>query len=199
MTKKIETLAKNPLGTGLSEVKDVVKNPVQTGLSEASIENPERTGLSGVEKNNHFTLLEFEEGTIVLEELRKRTWVVIQLNDIMNVSVKGNYCSLHLKLVNKVVVFKITMEKLMSMLPPNYFWRVHKSNIVGRKHIFKFIQNADGGGVVLLHDGTGVDVSPAFMETVKKAIKEKAHFLPVEKVKVVDRAKKSIKAKKNNI
>ncbi len=162
----------------------VVKEAKQKGNQEAGKE------VLKSDENRHCSLLEFEEGTIVLEELQKRILVVIQLKDIMSVSVMGNYCSLHLGLVEKAVEFKITLTKLKSMLPGNYFWKVHHSNIVGRKHIFKFIPNADGGAVLLLHDGTVIDVSPTYMERVKHAVMEKAHFLPVEEVKMVLREKK---------
>jgi DNA-binding LytR/AlgR family response regulator len=103
-------------------------------------------------ENNHCTLLEFEEGTIVLEVEAKAILLVLQFRDIMWVSVSGNYCSIKLRGVAEMIVFRITLTELRKLLPANYFWLVHQSYIVGRKHILKFIPDNDGGAQLILYD-----------------------------------------------
>ena len=117
----------------------------------------------------------------------------------MSVTVSGNYCSFHLKSVLVDVEFKISLTALRKILPANYFWFVHHSHVVGRKHIFKFIEDDDGGAVIVLHDLSQIDVAPAKMKNVKKTLGEHAHFLAVDDVKLIQKTKKGVKTKKNNI
>jgi|ERR1035437_8578855 DNA-binding LytR/AlgR family response regulator len=147
-------------------------------------------------ENNHCTLLEFEEGTIVLEIVAKAILLVLQFRDIMWVSVRGNYCSIKLRGVSEMIVFRITLTELRALLPANYFWLVHESYIVGRKHILKFIPDNDGGAQLILYDGTVVDVSPEHRECVRKTLKENGLFLPVKDVKLVPNRQKKDKSVK---
>jgi DNA-binding LytR/AlgR family response regulator len=150
-------------------------------------------------ENNHCTLLEFEEGTIILEMVQEKTWLVIQYREIMSVSVSANYCSFHLKSVLVDVVFKISLTKLRKILPANYFWFVHHSHLVGRKHIFKFIEDDDGGAVIVLNDLSKIDVAPAKKKNVKNTLSHHAHFLAVKEIKLIPKTKTTEKTKKDNI
>ena len=147
-------------------------------------------------KNNHCTLEEFNEGSIVLEELKNRIFVVFQYQDIMSVSVKGNYCTFKLRGVKDLIVIRITLDKVRALLPANYFWFVHASHIVGRKHFLKLIPDKDGGGVLLLYDGTKVDVSPEHLDEIRTTFEAHGHFLPVKEIKIVRNREEK---QKNNI
>jgi len=81
----------------------------------------------------------------------------IPIKDIVRAESESNYTFFHLSNGKKQVVSK-TMKEFEDILCSYNFFRVHKSHIVNLNYVSRYIKG--DGGILVLSDGTEVEVSP---------------------------------------
>lgn len=92
----------------------------------------------------------------------------ILVSDILWVESAGNYVELHL--AARVVLHRITLNRLETMLAPDQFLRVHRSAIVRREQIASLATSADGSYRLTLRCGDTLAVSERYLGLVKSAM-----------------------------
>ncbi|MFN0037458.1 MAG: LytR/AlgR family response regulator transcription factor [Saprospiraceae bacterium] len=80
----------------------------------------------------------------------------VAIKDIMYCVAEGNFTSVYIKDKKRLLVNR-ALKELESLLPKDYFFRIHISHIVGKKHIERY-ERGDGGTAVM-HDGKTLGVA----------------------------------------
>ncbi|MCC6459861.1 MAG: response regulator transcription factor [Saprospiraceae bacterium] len=80
----------------------------------------------------------------------------LPLSDIVRVEAAGSYSTIFMQSRQKMVVSK-NLTELEEMMGSPDFFKVHKSHLVNLRYVTKYIRGE--GGVVVLADGTEVDVA----------------------------------------
>lgn len=83
--------------------------------------------------------------------------VKVLLDEIMYVQSAGNYVQFFLSNQKKILA-RSTMAETVAMLPPEYFVRIHRQYIVGKKHIRKVDKSNVGLDGISLPVGAGYRV-----------------------------------------
>ncbi|MCU0360155.1 MAG: LytTR family DNA-binding domain-containing protein [Bacteroidia bacterium] len=137
----------------LSELQGAVKKVIIHYESKAvSGQRPEENkNLVLINHNKGFTLVDFKE------------IIWLEAND--------NYTNLYLSGQRKMMASK-TLKEFESILPPQDFFRVHRSALINFNYIKEFSNNE--GGEVILSDGTRVQVSKARIQDFAEFIKTKS-------------------------
>ena len=79
-----------------------------------------------------------------------------EYSDILRLSSDSNYTIIHLKDGKKVTIAK-TLGEYEEMLPPEYFLRIHKGNIINLSFVKRYVRG--DGGTIELTDGSLLEVS----------------------------------------
>ncbi|RFS19249.1 DNA-binding response regulator [Chitinophaga silvatica] len=90
---------------------------------------------------------------------------VVKMNEIVRLKGNGNFTDVYLINGTKKMVCRFL--KHFSEMLPHPFVRVHKSHIVNIHFVQSYHKGA--GGYVCLNDGTEVEVSPAYKDSLLKA------------------------------
>ena len=92
---------------------------------------------------------------------------MVSTDSIICCTSKSNYTVLHFRDGQKLVISK-TLKEVEQLLAEHYFLRVHHSYLVNLNEVKKYIRGE--GGMLLMSDGTSVDVSRSRKESVIKAL-----------------------------
>lgn len=92
---------------------------------------------------------------------------MVAIDAIVSCSAKSNYTLLHFKDGQKLVVSK-TLKEVEAVLASHRFLRVHHSHLVNLAEVKKYIRGE--GGLLLMSDGSAVDVSRSRKEAVIGAL-----------------------------
>lgn len=90
---------------------------------------------------------------------------VVKMNEIVRLKGNGNFTDVYLTNGSKKMVCRFL--KHFSEMLPHPFVRVHKSHIINIHYVQSYHKGA--GGYVSLNDGTEVEVSPAYKDSLLKA------------------------------
>jgi two-component system LytT family response regulator len=90
---------------------------------------------------------------------------VVKMNEIIRLRGNGNFTDVYLTNGTKKMVCRFL--KHFSEMLPHPFVRVHKSHIINIHYVQSYHKGA--GGYVSLNDGTEVEVSPAYKDSLLKA------------------------------
>ncbi|GEP89095.1 two component transcriptional regulator, LytTR family [Chitinophaga terrae (ex Kim and Jung 2007)] len=90
---------------------------------------------------------------------------VVKMNEIIRLRGNGNFTDVYLTNGTKKMVCRFL--KHFSEMLPHPFVRVHKSHIINILYVQSYHKGA--GGYVSLNDGTEVEVSPAYKDSLLKA------------------------------
>ena len=96
--------------------------------------------------------------------IRLHTW------QIHSIEAAGDYMCFNCE-GNKTHVVRKTMKQLESELDPEQFIRIHRSNMVNKKHISRVSTDANGEYVVVLENGQSLKVSRRFKSRVAPQIR----------------------------
>ncbi|HYV94238.1 MAG TPA: LytTR family DNA-binding domain-containing protein [Chitinophagales bacterium] len=96
--------------------------------------------------------------------------VFIYVHDIIRCESEANYTMFHLKSGEKILVSR-TLKEFDEMFRDYNFFRVHQSHLINLQHISKY--HKGDGGVVVMDDGSHVDVSRRSKEEFLKRLSEK--------------------------
>jgi two-component system, LytTR family, response regulator len=137
----------------LSELQGAVKKVIIHYESKAvsGQKSEENKNLVLINHNKGFTLVDFKE------------IIWLEAND--------NYTNLYLSGQRKMMASK-TLKEFESILPPQDFFRVHRSALINFNFVKEFSNNE--GGEVILSDGTRVQVSKARIQDFGEFIKTKS-------------------------
>lgn len=92
---------------------------------------------------------------------------MVGVEAIISCSAKSNYTLLHFKDGQKLVVSK-TLKEIEAVLTPHQFLRVHHSHLVNLAEVKKYLRGE--GGLLLMSDGSAVDVSRSRKDAVLAAL-----------------------------
>jgi two-component system, LytTR family, response regulator len=143
----------------IDELKDAVKR------AEQKIEEKKK---SAPVKNNQLDLLADMIGKLKQEqEIEKISlsylggFKLVEVDDIMYIEGDGNYCTIFLKNMDKIVVTK-QIGTYEDVLPLSKFCRIHKSTIINLKYVTGY--NNSEGNVAILQDGNKLSISRRKLE-----------------------------------
>jgi two-component system, LytTR family, response regulator len=81
---------------------------------------------------------------------------LVEVDDIMYIEGDGNYCTIFLKNMDKIVVTK-QIGTYEDVLPASKFCRIHKSTILNLKFVTGY--NSTEGNVAIMQDGNKLSIS----------------------------------------
>lgn len=145
-------------------LKPVDKDDLSEALQKIGNSSIEEAGLmAGVIENN------------LQQPARKKKITVptgnellfINVDDILRLQSSANYTSIYTKGNNKIVVAK-TLKEFEELLADQDFFRVHNSDLINLAYIKSYSKGK--GGVVILTDGTSIEVSTRRKEAFLKKI-----------------------------
>ncbi len=87
---------------------------------------------------------------------------LVEVDDIMYIEGDGNYCTIFLKNMDKIVVTK-QIGTYEDVLPASKFCRIHKSTMVNQKYVTGY--NNTEGNVAIMQDGNKLSISRRKLET----------------------------------
>lgn len=85
----------------------------------------------------------------------KNTIEFINLNEIRRIEAQGNYVTVHLEEQNMMVSY--SLKHMEELLPNSTFYRVHKSHIINKNYIKRFVKSE--GGFVEMINGNNIHVT----------------------------------------
>jgi two-component system, LytTR family, response regulator len=137
----------------LSELQAAIHKVVQHYESKTSTSSakPDDKSLILINHNKGFTL--------------------VDVKDIVWLEADDNYTNLFINGKKKIVASK-TLREFEAILPPQEFFRIHRSSLININYIKEY-NNQEGGGI-LLSDGTMVHVSKARIQEFADFIKTRA-------------------------
>ncbi|HNP48257.1 MAG TPA: response regulator [Bacteroidia bacterium] len=94
---------------------------------------------------------------------------ILSVNDIVRCQSDVNYTYLFMKDKSKITVSK-TLKEFEELLSDYNFFRIHNSHLVNLSYVKSY--NSGKGGVVILSDGTAIDVSMRRKEEFLKRLEE---------------------------
>lgn len=97
-----------------------------------------------------------------------RKWSIVEEKDVVMFFAKEKFCYLRSNGKNRVIDF--TLHELESKLDPAVFVRVHRSSIISRIKIINFKSIGSGRLEVTLSDGTKVQSSRSYLQSLKKIL-----------------------------
>ncbi|WP_263356760.1 LytR/AlgR family response regulator transcription factor [Acidicapsa ligni] len=97
----------------------------------------------------------------------KRTRL-IEVNDIDWISASGDYTKLHVR--GNTHLLREPLSTLLNKLPPNVFYRIHRSSVLNLSRVADFITLRNQDLLVTLKDGTVLRASRTFSEELKRAL-----------------------------
>jgi len=92
----------------------------------------------------------------------------ILVSDILWVESAGNYVELHL--AARIVLHRITLNRLETLLEPDQFLRIHRGTIVRRDQIARLATTTDGSYRLTLLCGGTLAVSERYLSLVKSSM-----------------------------
>lgn len=92
---------------------------------------------------------------------------MVSIDSIICCTSKSNYTLLHFRDGQRLVISR-TLKEVEQLLADHYFLRVHHSYLVNLNEVKKYIRGE--GGMLLMSDGTSVDVSRSRKESVINAL-----------------------------
>ncbi|HQQ94578.1 MAG TPA: LytTR family DNA-binding domain-containing protein [Bacteroidia bacterium] len=98
-------------------------------------------------------------------------FTLVDIKDIVWLEASDNYTNLYLNGQKKIIASK-TLKEFESILPPQDFFRVHRSALINFNYIKEYSNHE--GGEVILSDGTHVQVSKARIQEFGEYIKTKS-------------------------
>lgn len=98
-------------------------------------------------------------------------FTLIDYKDIVWLEASDNYTNLYLNNGKKIVASK-TLKEFESILPNNVFFRIHRSSLINIDFIKEY-SNAEGG-IIIMSDGTSIQVSKARSQEFGEFIKTRA-------------------------
>jgi two-component system, LytTR family, response regulator len=107
--------------------------------------------------------------------------VFVRLEDIQWVSAEGNYLRLHLE--KESYLLRATMASLEDRVSPDLFMRIHRSTMVNLRFVKEMDMAALGESVVVLHNGTRLNLSRGYRHRLKNLITRwnQGHQPPTER------------------
>jgi two-component system, LytTR family, response regulator len=138
----------------LSELQGAIRKVITYYESKANVTQPKG------EENKNLVLINHSKG-----------FTLVDFKDIVWLEASDNYTNLYLNGQKKIIASK-TLKEFESILPPNDFFRVHRSALIN----FNFVKEYSNheGGEVILSDGTHVQVSKARIQEFGEFIKSKS-------------------------
>ncbi len=97
------------------------------------------------------------------------------IEDIIRCESDTNYTRFFLQSENKPVIVSKTLKEFEELLTEYGFCRVHHSHLINLKFIKKYIKGE--GGLVVMADGTQVEVSRRKKEFFQKALEKQTGFI----------------------
>jgi two-component system, LytTR family, response regulator len=94
--------------------------------------------------------------------------LLVPVTDIDWIEAASNYARLHLG--TKIHLLRETLGNLEAELDPDRFCRIHRSTIVNLERIKEIVPEARGDQVLVLHDGTRLDLSARHRETLEERL-----------------------------
>jgi len=92
----------------------------------------------------------------------------ISVEDIDWVAASGNYANLHVQ--ERVYPMRITMNRIMELLPANQFFRIHRSSIVNLQRVAHIEAQDSGDHLMTLTSGKELGFSRRYRESSKEAL-----------------------------
>jgi two-component system LytT family response regulator len=120
--------------------------------------------LKSINKQNFKLSLPTSEGTLF-----------IPIEDIVRCESDANYTRFFFKDGTKPVVVSKTLKEFEELLNDYGFCRVHNSHMINLKFIRRYIRGE--GGIVVMLDGTEVEVSRRKKEIFQKALEKETGFI----------------------
>ncbi len=96
---------------------------------------------------------------------------LIDYKDIVWLEANDNYTTIYLKTDKKIVASK-TLKEFEVILPPNEFFRTHRSTLINVAYIKEYTNNE--GGEVILSNGAHVQISKARVQEFADFIKNRS-------------------------
>ncbi|MEH6580794.1 MAG: LytTR family DNA-binding domain-containing protein [Halioglobus sp.] len=93
---------------------------------------------------------------------------LISVEDIDWVAASGNYANLHVH--ERVYPMRITMNRIVALLPANQFFRIHRSTIVNLHRVAHIEAQDSGDHLVTLTNGKKLGFSRRYRENFKEAL-----------------------------
>jgi two-component system LytT family response regulator len=91
----------------------------------------------------------------------------VNVKDIIRLQADSNYTTFYFTDKRKIVVSK-TIKEYEDMLAGHDFFRVHQSHIINLQYIKNYVKGE--GGIVVMQDGSEIDVSRRRKEEFLKAL-----------------------------
>ena len=137
----------------IDELKNAIDKACQTIEKKAGvpIDNTQLSNLSDMIKKLN-TNQDIEKITIP----HLGGFKIIELTDIMYFEGDGNYTTLYLQSMEKIVVTR-QLGIFEEILPASTFFRIHKSTIVNLKHVIGY--NSNEGSVAVMKDNNTLTIS----------------------------------------
>ncbi|MGL1957390.1 MAG: response regulator transcription factor [Colwellia sp.] len=89
--------------------------------------------------------------------------IIIKTIDIAWVDAAGDYMCVHAN--NETYIMRCTMKKLINMLDPSIFLRIHRSTIINLHHVKKMVPLQKGDYQIDLNDVTRVRLSRSYNDS----------------------------------
>lgn len=109
------------------------------------------------------------------EELRqivlpgRESHFVVELHNIIRIEAQGSYVMIHLE-DDKTHLVVNSLSHYEELLPPSYFFRIHKSHLINVHKVDRFAPGRSGK--VLLKDGSELDVAVRRKSAFRQLIKQ---------------------------
>lgn len=94
---------------------------------------------------------------------------IISLKDIIHLKAENNYTTFFIDNHAPILISK-SLKECDALLPPDYFFRCHKSHLVNLNYLLRF--DRKHGDMLLLKDGSEVPISRRKSEVLLNLIKE---------------------------
>jgi two-component system, LytTR family, response regulator len=144
---------------------DYLQKPVDIDELASAITRVEKTitnKKAGTDNAQIAGLIEMVNKLNKKEEIEKITvphiggFKVIELKDIMYFDADGNYTTIFLQSMEKIVVTR-QLGNFEDVLPENTFFRIHKSTIVNLNYITGY--SSSEGNIAIMKDGNSLTIS----------------------------------------
>jgi len=100
---------------------------------------------------------------------RRGRLVIVPLAEVRWLASEGNYVRVHT--ASDAYLMRATLRMLESRLDPGEFTRIHRSAIVGLRHLASVVPGSHGEGTLLLHDGRVLAASRTCMPVLRTRLR----------------------------
>jgi two-component system, LytTR family, response regulator len=144
---------------------EITLNRIREALAfQGTAESDGRTSHKGVSESLSKRTAAF--APIAVQEGKKTR--LIEVTDVDWISAAGDYTKLHVR--GSTHLLREPLSTLLGRLPPNVFYRIHRSFIVNLSRVRDFTTMRNQDLLLTLKDGTVLRASRTFSDELKKAL-----------------------------